>query len=540
MKRYLLHLLSCLVLLVGSVSFAAPATTPSTPSTTRPATPAPATRRPERAERAEQRHLAQLTRRSIELLEARKLDEAEKVLLEAIALDPAQDVDLYNLACLYAIKGKLDEALDYLQRSADAGYTDFIHLTVDPDLSALRELPRYKQLLAKRDLYQRKAAERAVLSLKRQFGDDYLYDVDEEDRLVFATNVDQETLDALKHALEAQAKSQWAQLFEHKPDEFITIVVPSPSDYKKIIRTPGVGGIYNDAEKILVAQHLGQVMTHEFTHALHAADRAPLEQDHPIWLAEGLASMFEAAQWQKDDKGQDILVPHDNYRLMLLQNAAHGDHLLKLEDLLKMQQPEFVKKATLAYGQSSSLLLYLYEQKLLKKFYDTYKAGFAKDESGRVALEQVTGQSLPALEKSWRNWMIHRPPPSMSTGPEGAFLGANLGGLGSTDVNDGVRIGIVLQNGPASKAGMKPGDVLVKIGEHDLHDFQSFGPIMNLFKPGDRVALRVRRDGKYLELQVVLGKRSAVLEGLERRPTRLRSTTRPAATSQTKPAVAVP
>ena len=164
--------------------------------------------------------------------------------------------------------------------------------------------------------------------------------MDDADKLVFATNIDRATLDDLKHNLEAQAHSQWAQIFDHKPDEFVTIVVPSLADYKKLVRMPGVGGFYNNEAKILIAQHLGQVMTHEFTHALHAADRAPLGQEHPIWLAEGLASMYEAATFE--GKNRDELIPHDNFRLTWLQNAARGHSLLPLAHVLKMKQPEFI------------------------------------------------------------------------------------------------------------------------------------------------------------------------------------------------------
>ena len=38
--------------------------------------------------------------------------------------------------------------------------------------------------------------------LKKQFGNDYLYEIDDADRLMFATNVDQPTLEALKKAVE--------------------------------------------------------------------------------------------------------------------------------------------------------------------------------------------------------------------------------------------------------------------------------------------------------------------------------------------------
>ena len=343
--------------------------------------------------------MTQLTRRSIALLEQRKLDEAEPVLLQAVSLDPTSYINLYNLACLKALRGQADIALNYLEMAAEAGYTDFIHLGIDPDLTSLRDLPRYRTFVAKKPLYQRRAADRALASLKQQFGDGYLYELDEQDKLIFATNVDRETLDALKKSLKAQARSQWAQLFEHRPDEFIRVVVPSPQDYKKLIRMPGVGGIYMDGSKLLIAQRLGQVMTHEFTHALHAADRAPLDQEHPIWLVEGLGSLFEASSFEGPN--HDVLVPHDNFRITYLQHAASGSDskLIPLEKLLKMEQPEFVNKANMAYGESSSFLLYLYEQKQLKPFYDAFKKSYDADPTGRAARGAGHGEEAPRAGK---------------------------------------------------------------------------------------------------------------------------------------------
>ena len=483
----------------GAAPAAGPASRPAAPAT-RPST-LPIDRKDLKAEAVE-RHVVSLTRKAVQLLEEHKLDEAEPFLLEAIKLDPGSFVNMYNLACLKAQQGHSDDALWFLEKAAEAGYTDFVHLSVDPDLSNLRELPRYKALIAKKPFYQRRAADRAVASLKKQFGEGYLYEIDEQDKLIFATNVDKETLAALKKSLQTQARSQSAQLFEHKPDEFIRVVVPSPADYKKLVRMPNVGGIYMDGSKVLIARQLGQVMTHEFTHALHAADRAPLEQEHPIWLVEGLASMFEAGAW----KG-DVLVPQDNYRVAYLQNAAKNNRLIPLQTLLKMEQPEFVAKANLAYGESSSFLLYLYEQKQLKPFYDAYKKAFDSDPTGRATLEKVTGKKLPELEQAWVAWMKGRTPPPLSTGPEGAFLGAQLTGPGD-EANDGLRIGTILENGPAAKSGVKVGDVLVAINDEQVHDFQSFGPTMSLHQPGEKVTLRLRREGKYLDVPVVLGKRS--------------------------------
>ena len=485
-----------------------PATVPSTAiaaaagtqpaATTQPAGTQPAGTQPAIDLAARDRRVAELTRRAIQLAAANRLVEAEPVLVEALKLDPAHPTNLYNYACVLALTGRTDGALVVLERAAVVGWDDFVHLKRDPDLKSLHDLPKYQALLARKDEFQRKAAERALAGLKRAFGDDYRYELDADRKLIFATNVDAPTLEALKKWLVAQSASQWNDLFEHKPDQYIGVVVPSAADYRKIVKIPGVGGFYNDAGKVLIAQRLGQTITHEFTHALHAADRAPLGQDHPIWIAEGLASMYEAARFEGD-----ALVPRDNFRLAYLQGAARVRRLIPLEQLVAMKQKDFVARANLAYGAASSVMLYLYEHKLLRPFYEAYKATYDVDPTGRKALEQVTGTPLPQFEKAWVAWMVARPPVPTDTGQDGVVIGVKFG-----DATDGLRVDNVVPGGPASKAGVKAGDVVVGIGDAELRDPQSFFPELVQHKPGEEVTLKVRRGEQYLALPVTLVKRS--------------------------------
>lgn len=502
--------LGMLIVLFPLAVVAAPTTLPATRPTTQPSATTPTTRpatQPAEPKlspaetRALEKKVLDLTRKSIELLKKNKLAEAEPVLKEALLLDPDHITNLYNFACLLALKGKSADAIVYLEKAADAGWVDFVHLGRDPDLDSLRELPAFKKFIDNKPVYQKRSAEKVIDTLRKQFGDGYLYELDTERKLIFATNTDKTTLEELKKWLTAQAVSQWDQLFEHKPDAYISVVVPSAADYRKIVRMPGVGGFYNDTAKLLICQRMGQTMTHEFTHALHAGDKAPLGQDHPIWIVEGIASMFEAAQFEGDK-----LVPQDNFRLNMLQNANRGKKLIPLAALIAMEQPEFVKKANLAYGQASSVMLYLYEKELLKPFYDLYKKTYDKDASGKQALEAVTKQSLPEFEKTWIAWMAARKPVPNSTGGDGVVIGARLG-----DGNDGIKIEQVLPGGPADKAGIKNGDVLVGIADAQVRDYQSFVPMLIQFKPGDEVMLKIRREGKYLDLPLTLGKRSEML-----------------------------
>jgi len=64
-------------------------------------------------------------------------------------------------------------------------------------------------MMAAKDKYQKKDAEREITNLKKILGDKYIYEVDTSAKLIFAANTDAETLTAVKKWLSAQAKSQW-------------------------------------------------------------------------------------------------------------------------------------------------------------------------------------------------------------------------------------------------------------------------------------------------------------------------------------------
>lgn len=67
----------------------------------------------------------------------------------------------------------------------------------------------------------------------------------------------------------------------------------------------------------------------------------------------------------------------------------------------------------------------------------------------------------------------------------------------------------VAPDSPAAKAGFKSGDVVVKVGKSQstrpndmIQDFRSL-------RPGDKVTVRIKRDGKDMTLDVTVGKRPA-------------------------------
>ncbi len=384
-----------LPLLLSHLAFAAPP--PPVPASQ------PATREALSPEAVAKR-VEQLTGEAVRALNANDLRKAERALMEANEVQPANPVTLYNLACVNARQGDLDDAMLCLEGAAVSGFSDFALIGRDADLDPLRKTDRFQKFLLSKDDWQRRAAERNVALLKRQFGDAYLYEIDSEQKLIFATGLDRQTLDDLKSALKRQAASQRRELFAHPPDSFVCVVIPSAGDFRKVVRQRNVGGFYNDAHKLLIAQKVGDFMAHEFTHALHAGDRAPLGQDHAIWVAEGLGVLYEGSSYLGDR-----LVPLDNDRFPIARDAARRKSLVPLTHLVKMTPDDFVKRGRITYAESGTLMLYLHDRGWLRPFYDAYKESYPQDATGRAALEKVTGQSLDELEKAYSEWLQARP-----------------------------------------------------------------------------------------------------------------------------------
>lgn len=85
-------------------------------------------------------------------------------------------------------------------------------------------------------------------------------------------------------------------------------------------------------------------------------------------------------------------------------------------------------------------------------------------------------------------------------GPYRAMLGVNLDP--ERPAGGGVRVAGVSPGGPAAEAGVKTGDVIVAIESKPVATGRDVVRAMEAVKPGDKVALGVKRDGKPVQLAV--------------------------------------
>jgi adenylate cyclase len=65
----------------------------------------------------------------------------------ALSLDPDDGGVLYGIACVYALLGEHERALDALERGIQAGFGRREWAEKDPDLASLHDSPRFWKLL---------------------------------------------------------------------------------------------------------------------------------------------------------------------------------------------------------------------------------------------------------------------------------------------------------------------------------------------------------------------------------------------------------
>lgn len=92
-----------------------------------------------------------------------------------------------------------------------------------------------------------------------------------------------------------------------------------------------------------------------------------------------------------------------------------------------------------------------------------------------------------------------------------AFIGVSIRNLdetlaeeiGTDDLN-GVYINGTTENGSAAKAGIKPGDIIKKIGNKSVKNVAELQEQISQFRPGDKITIAVSRDNKEIKLPIVL------------------------------------
>ena len=73
-------------------------------------------------------------------------------------------------------------------------------------------------------------------------------------------------------------------------------------------------------------------------------------------------------------------------------------------------------------------------------------------------------------------------------------------------VDEGIAVVSVENNSPAAKAGLKKGDIIVKLGEKETRSLAEFRYELYKFEVGDTIEVTLYRDGKLQKTKITLGK----------------------------------
>ena len=66
----------------------------------------------------------------------------------------------------------------------------------------------------------------------------------------------------------------------------------------------------------------------------------------------------------------------------------------------------------------------------------------------------------------------------------------------------GMRIDGITEGKPASQAGLKPGDVVVRMGQVEVNDMMGYMKALSLFRKGQTTTVVVLRGGEEVESEV--------------------------------------
>lgn len=104
---------------------------------------------------------------------------------------------------------------------------------------------------------------------------------------------------------------------------------------------------------------------------------------------------------------------------------------------------------------------------------------------------------------------------------KGGFLGVTAKNISESmlsyfEVDYGVLVEEVLKDTPAEKAGLKAGDVITKINDRDVKDYDDLIRTLNFYNPGEKVTVYFSRKGSKKNISVTLAEKEKHLPRPER------------------------
>ncbi len=429
----------------------------------------------------------------------------QETALELIALYlenwPGTPHMLYNRACGLALLGRREASAAALLEAVEHGFRDFAAMRRDPDLASMRNHETFTAILEASRRIDRGTADRQFESWQRRYGDDYHYETDSEHRLHFATGLDAKAHADMKEIITRQADQLTKTLFKSPPQDWCFVVVPSKNHVTEVFqrlldvadpaRTPGV---YLHGKRLLVTRDIGESLRHEFVHRMHWADMDLRGQRHPMWVQEGLASLYEEYVW--NDDGTIKFVP--NMRHNIARRQVQAGIALSWDKLFNLKPDQFLAGNARFYPQVRSMFEFLAALGLLQEWYEAYVATFDRDPGGGKAFEQVFGLSVDQVNQRWKSWVLDRG----SIDDRVDFGDASIG-ISGIEAGDGVQVEKVIGRN-ARRAGLRRGDVITQVDEKPVRALAELMLAIASRKLGETVRLEIRRRDQRLVIAVRL------------------------------------
>ena len=314
--------------------------------------------------------------------------------------EPSDAVMLYNAACVQCRLGELDRGAAYLIKALKAGFADVSYARRDPDLRPLRGHPVFRAIVDARDAADETLARRQMRDWRRQLGDPpYRYEVDTAQRLIVISALDERSDASVRRLLGTHADHLHQTLFP-SPRNYVLVVIPTSEDARGLLTRPNVAGLYNHRRRELVTLGHPRALRHELVHALHHGHMDQLGQEHPLWIQEGLASLYESYEL---DHGTARFQPNDRHEQV--KTLAINGWLLSWSQLAAIEPEAMRSEAFRAYPQLRSIFRFFADQGKLESWYRAYIDSFDTDQTGIAAIESVFGRPIDEVEATWLQWL---------------------------------------------------------------------------------------------------------------------------------------
>lgn len=413
-----------------------------------------------------------------------------------IELNPADPYHRYNLACALTRAGDTAAAEKALEDAFAHGFIELFHMQRDPDLAGLRPTRTFTLLIKGwRDILDARGTA-DLASLKERFTpgpppDGYTFATDNELRLHYASAFRPASFDDARDQITRVHAWATRELFppppaddaKARPDAWVSVVLPTPKDFFRLVFSDGVGGYFDRDRKRLVTQDLGPGLRHEFLHVLHWRHADRLGQRHPLWIMEGLACLLEDVEMPgAPASGAFTIKP--SWRTNIARRLARNGGLMPLERFTSLPDEKFMSERPRAnYAQARALCMFLNERGKLALWFRAYTEDHAQDPTGRRALEAAFDLPLKRIESEFRAWAAKIEEVAEQSKPARFGLGASVKG----GVGDGVVVSNVVSTSRLSRGVSNPlrnRDVILALNDLPVRTMDDYVRILGELQEG--------------------------------------------------------